>query len=120
MSYTIRVSLPGYNALTDTDPDHYALYTDDDWVLIKEKARGSATLGYTESTDVSHSLDYFPFVLAWGEDVDGNYMLCLPRGAFSLYNMWLMNVYDDKVSFLQGVEDEDKTIKYYIFYDQIA
>jgi hypothetical protein len=116
---TIRVSLPGYNALTDADPDHYALYSDEDWVLIKEKARGSAALGYGEDTNVPHNLGYFPFVLAWGEDADGNYILCTPRSSFELYNMWLMFIYDDEVVFLQGVDDGDKTVKYYIFYDRI-
>jgi len=33
MSQTIRVSLPGYNALTETDIDNYALYADSDNIL---------------------------------------------------------------------------------------
>ena len=119
-SKVIRVSLPTYNALTDTNPDHYALYTDEDWILIKEKSRSSATLGYTESTSVDHDLGYFPFVLAWGEDSAGNYILCTPRNTFELSNMWLMYIYDDKVDFFQGVDNNDRTVKCYIFYDQIA
>ena len=120
MGYTIRVSLSTYNALTDTNPDHYALYTDSDWVLIKEKARGSITLGYLEDEDVSHDLGYFPLILAWGENADGNYALCTPRSSFDVYNTWFMSVYNNKVNFAQGVDDNDRVVKYYIFYDQIA
>ena len=39
MGNVIRVALPTYNALTDTNPDHFALYSDQDWVLIKEFTR---------------------------------------------------------------------------------
>ena len=35
MSNVIRCALPGYNALTDTNLDHYSLYGDVDNVLIK-------------------------------------------------------------------------------------
>lgn len=66
MSQTLRVALPGYNALTDTNLDHFSLYADIDNVLIKRKQRGSGTVavagggGYTIDT-IAHNLGYIPF-----------------------------------------------------------
>lgn len=65
MTQTIRVSLPGYNALTDTDPDHFALYADEDWVLIKELTRGSVVVPAGQTRSVSWSLSYIPLVLVY-------------------------------------------------------
>ena len=67
MSQVIRVSLPGYNALTDTDPDHFALYSDEDWVLIKEYNRGSVSAS-EEGTPVYYYLDYIPTIFAYYQD----------------------------------------------------
>jgi len=65
MGNTIRVALPGYNALTDTNPDHFALYGDEDWVLIKEFERGSITVSSGNSYTITHSLGYVPLVLVY-------------------------------------------------------
>lgn len=67
-SYTIRVSLAGYNALTDTNPDHFALYTDEDWILIKEYTRGTSTVNYNATGTITHNLGYIPFVSVWYQD----------------------------------------------------
>lgn len=67
MSYTIRVSLPNYNALTDSNPDHYALYSDENWILIKEFTRGSVS-ATTNGQAVSHGLGYVPTVFAFYND----------------------------------------------------
>ena len=65
MAQTIRVSLPGYNALTDNNPDHFALYADQDWVLIKEKVRGTFSVGGNTEISIPHNLGYVPFALAF-------------------------------------------------------
>lgn len=70
MGMTARVSLPGYNAGTDTNLDHYSLYADVDNVLIKRQSQGSVTLpvagtsGATIGT-YAHNLGYIPFFLAY-------------------------------------------------------
>lgn len=64
MSYVIRVSLPGYNALTDTNPDHFALYSDEDWILIKEYTRGSISAD-SGGESITFDLDYIPTILAY-------------------------------------------------------
>jgi len=65
MGYTTRVSLPDFNAGTDTNYDNYSLYADDDNVLIKNKETGTANIGSAVggSTTVTHthSLSYVPF-----------------------------------------------------------
>lgn len=61
----MRVSLPGYNVLTDTNLDHYALFTDADNVLIKEKARGTFNASAGSTVEVSHNLGYIPYVQAY-------------------------------------------------------
>lgn len=64
----IRVALPGYNALTDTDIDHYSLYSDIDNVLIKRKITGSQTVtsgGAPTKVTVYHNLGYIPFFMVY-------------------------------------------------------
>src|ERR1035437_2674702 len=62
MGNSIRVSLPGYDAITDTNLDHYALYADQDNILIKEFTRGSAAIPYgTAPYTIPHNLGYVPF-----------------------------------------------------------
>jgi hypothetical protein len=62
MGNSIRVSLTGYDALTDTNLDHYALYADQDNILIKEFTRGTASVAYSGSAYVvPHNLGYVPY-----------------------------------------------------------
>lgn len=64
MGQTIRVSLPGYDAGTDTNLDHYSLYADEDNVLIKNYSSGVGTMpsGAAGTTGtITHSLGYIPF-----------------------------------------------------------
>ncbi len=123
MGFTMRVSLPGYDALTDTNPDHYALYADNDWVLIKEKARGVGTVGTAVGTTVgsaviAHNLGYIPMALVYGERFGGGTysLLSLPMGQFGdnghyallgTANLTIFNDWDVAMPY-----------KYFIFYDQ--
>jgi len=68
MGQVIRVSLPGYDALTDTNPDHFALYSDEDWVLIKESARGSISATSTGSDPIYFGFSYIPTVFVYYQD----------------------------------------------------
>jgi len=119
MAQSMRVSLPGYNALTDTDPDHYALYADEDWVLIKEKTRGTGTLDYTASDTIAHGLGYIPMVFLWGEDSDGNLILQGLTNALEASNEWLVEIDDTNITVSQLVGVDDRDYKYYIFYDKL-
>ena len=118
MSYTIRVSLAGYNALTDTDPDHYALYADSDWFLIKEKARGSGTVDLNNVATISHNLGYIPFYLVYCEIASGEYRIanCFDplgsgwRAYANTSNLYISNKHSSTY----------KDYRYYIFYDEIT
>lgn len=119
MSYTIRVSLPGYNALTDTNPDHYALYTDSNWILIKEKARGSDTLSYGSADTISHGLSYVPMVFVWGEDSSGDLIFQGTPNNFSAQEQWYVQIDSSNVTITQAVGIGNFDYNYYIFYDEL-
>jgi len=67
MTQVFKIALPGYNASTDTDPNHFSLYVDQlvDYVLIKEKTYSTASVNGT--TNIAHGLDYVPFCLVFCE-----------------------------------------------------
>jgi hypothetical protein len=56
----MRVSLPGYDALTDTTIDHYSIYADSDNVLIKEYFRGTLNVNNFAFGTITHELGYIP------------------------------------------------------------
>lgn len=77
---TVRVALPGYNALTDTNPDHYALVSDEDNVLIKSLVHNrqdtmpepDSSSGYSKTT-IPHNLGYIPFFMVHDNYVSGKW-----------------------------------------------
>ena len=73
MSNVFKVALPGYNAETDTNLDHFALYVDGttDHILIKEKTRGSVAVNNGSTVEINHNLTYVPFALAYAT-IGGN------------------------------------------------
>lgn len=105
MGMTMRVSLPGYNAGTDTNLDHFALYADADNVLIKEKTRGTMTTG-----TVGHGLSYIPLYMAY--DYDG------------VFNTWVYgdNIYNATPRAYSTTSliriTSGGTAQYFIFYDR--
>ncbi len=113
MTQTIRVSLAGHNALTESGIDNYALYADGDNVLIKEKARGSIEVASGDSESIAHGLSYVPFVLVFFESASGEWTLVTGSGYQSIYaevNTTNLILYNKLGS--------AKDFKYYIFYDQ--
>jgi len=120
MPQVAKIATPGYNALTDTDPDHFALYVDQkvDYVLIKEKTRGNITVGATDSETVAHGLGYVPFILAFFESSAGTFRKIhgatdpassSPYFEVDSTNLTLWNTTGSSVDF-----------SYYIFYDNIT
>jgi len=72
MPQVAKIALPGYNALTETDPDKFALYVDQlvDYVLIKEKVTATVSIS-PGTTNVAHGLDYVPLCAVWAEESSG-------------------------------------------------
>lgn len=67
MSGLTRITLPGYNAETDTNLDHYSLYADIDNILIKRLLSNSQTItdGSPTIKTIPHNLSYIPFFMAY-------------------------------------------------------
>lgn len=116
---TVRIALPGYNALTDTDPNHFALFVDEatDYILIKEKARGSSTVSSAGSATIAHGLAYVPFVLCFYESASGVYRKIhgstAPASGLPYFEV------DDTNLVLRNPTGGSKVMKYYIFYDDV-
>ena len=115
----LRVALPGYNALTDTDPSHFSIFSDSDNVLIKEFARGSGDLASGATATIAHNLGYIPHVKVFGKQTSGtvtNWTLLLAGGSEAglLYvEVDTTNIYITKIA-----NGNTGSYKYYIFYDQ--
>lgn len=115
---TIRVSLPGYNALTDTNPDHYALFADADNVLIKEKARGTGTATYGGAAiEISHNLGYIPFYMVQCQVASGRYIWLSPFDV--LGGGWKAWVTTSKLYVKNQYSSSYQNFRYYIFYDNM-
>ena len=91
MANVIRVALPGYNALTDINLDHFSLFTDNvtDNVLIKEFSRGGATIGLNNGSppyQITHNLGYIPFFIVFVLNPSTNHWQIIPhfQSAFSV------------------------------------
>lgn len=91
MSDVIRVALPGYDALEDTNTDHFSLYADIDNVLIKRMLSDTATIndpsgGSPTILTIPHNLGYIPFFMVhmYDEVVSGWRILNNQNNAFSV------------------------------------
>jgi hypothetical protein len=76
-TYGIKITLPGYDANTETNVDNYALWsleTDTvDNVLLKEKLRSTVSVGAGATVNIAHNLTYIPFALVFVEESAGKY-----------------------------------------------
>jgi len=113
MANGIKIALPGYNALTDVNPNHFALYVDQlvDYILIKEKLK--ATVSVTSSQTIPHNLGYVPFCLVFAQTSAG---------------VW-RKLFSRSIDGLGGYFEVDNTnlaiygtglFSYHIFYDNIT
>lgn len=117
MAQVFKVALPGYNAETDTNPDHFALYVDQlvDYILIKENAK--ATVSVSSTTNVAHNLSYVPFCLVFAETSAGVW-----KKLFSVpidgTGFWFEINSTNLV--LRNTSGSAKNFSYHIFYDNIT
>lgn len=122
MAIKVRVSLPTYNALTDTDPRHYSIFADQDNVLIKELARGAGDLASGGIATIAHNLGYIPHVKCYGKQTSGtvtNWALLLAGQSEGLQ---LVEAYLDTTNlYIKKIANGNTgSYKYYIFYDEQA
>lgn len=114
-----KIALPGYNAQTDTNPDHFSLYVDQeiDYVLIKEKVRGSKSVNNNAYDSVTHNLGYIPLVMVFLDNGDGSYQRLFgvaAGGGDTGYTVTTTQV------IFSNYSGNTKNFKYYIFYDNIT
>jgi len=139
MKNVIRVALPDpnnpgqtYDAFTDTNLDHFALYTDEDNVLIKEKTRGSFDIvgdGTGTTQTIPHNLGYVPFFLVFVLDTQAT----APAWA-ATNNKWKLlahntagasvpdyiAVADSTNLYITNFTAATISFKYFIFYDNVV
>ena len=118
MTQTIRVSLPGADALTETDLDKYALYADSDNVLIKEHSRGAGTLGWNVSGTITHSLGYVPAYMVYTEVGSNTYRIVNAQNPVG--GGWKAYANTTELIIFNGFSATYTGYKYYIFYDDMS
>jgi len=120
-SYGVKASLPGYTADVDTDVNHYAVWatSDDsvDNVLIKEKTRGSVSIGDHSTEQFAHELGYIPFALVFVEESPGRYIKAY---GWDMSNYGVAYSIDDTYLSMANYTGGTKIFKYYIFYDRVS
>lgn len=111
---TMRVSLPRYDCITDRNIDHYALYADQDNVLIKEFSRGTTNVTGPGTTSISHNLGYPPMFMGYVKITSANFQWIYGSGFFNNYY-----AYASTASLLLVNKDSSgtKIFKHYLFYD---
>ena len=117
MPWTMRVSTPGNNALTDTVIDHYSIYADSDNVLIKEHSRGTTAVANSTTGTITHNIGYIPFYLVYCEISLGRYRLSTFHDFFGA--SWKMSVNDNTLLIRNLHGTAGTNVRYYLFYDEL-
>ena len=112
--FTVRISLPGIDALASNDPRDFSLFADQDNVLIKEYVRGNVEVTGYSTLEIEHGLGYVPLVFVYAEDIYYDQYLHGPGLYSSFY--WLA---DEENIYLHN-STVTRNFKYYIFYDNVV
>lgn len=119
MGMCFKCALPGYNAETDTDPNHFSLYVDSDdpveYILIKEKLVNNVSV--TSTTEIAHNLGYVPFCLVFAEVSTGVWRKLFSTPIDSTGYWFEVNGTNLVLRNATGVP---KNFNYHIFYDNIT
>jgi hypothetical protein len=116
----IKLGKTGTDVTTDTNPDDYILYVNQttDYILIKEKARSSASVASGGAgTNIAHGLGYVPLCFVFAEISSGVYKK-LFSAPLDLSGYWY-EVNSTNLS-LRNISGSTKTYYYYIFYDKVV
>lgn len=118
MSQVFKIALPGYNAFTDTNPNHFSLYVDQlvDYVLIKEKSVATVNVTGTSQT-IAHGLGYVPMCLVFAETSAGTWRKLFSR---QIDGTLLWFEIDSTNLTLYNTTGSAKNFSYHIFYDNIT
>lgn len=116
MSQIFKIALPGYNAFTDSNPNHFSLYVDTqvDYILIKEKAVGSTSVSGT--VNIAHNLGYVPFCLVFVEVSAGEWRKLFSHPIDGIGYWFEVN----STNLVLRNTGAAKNFAYHIFYDNIT
>lgn len=119
MSNVFKIALPGYNVFTETDPDNFSLFVDNqvDHILIKESARGSVTVANGATENIAHGLSGYPFCLVFVEESSGVWRKVMSTPIDSVGYSFVVSSTNLSISNSSGSSAD---YKYYIFYDRVA
>jgi len=117
MAKVFKIALKGYNAITDTDPDHFSLYVDQqtDYILIKEKL--ARTVSVNGTVNIAHGLNGVPFCMVFVETSSGVWRKIFSTPIDSSGYWFEVN---DTNLILYNTTGVAKTFAYHIFYDNLS
>lgn len=124
MTQVIRCALPGYDALTDTNLDHFSLFSDVDNVLIKRKQTGTGTIaiaggsGYTVDT-IPHNLGYVPFFMVYADILGGGVWYIINNQFNPFEPPPIIATADTENLYIINFDPQDIDYAYDIFYDDM-
>lgn len=116
MKNVVRIALPGYDVFTDTNLDHFSLYTDEDNILIKEFTRNTVTVGAGVDQTISHNLGYVPLFMVFVQDLAGAGKWSLV-GIGNILSAQVVASADTSNLVISNLTAGSLTFKYFIFYD---
>jgi hypothetical protein len=116
MTGIIRVGLPDVDVLTETDPDKFALISDEDNVLIKEFLHGYKNIQPSSNYSIDHNLGYIPMAFVYGRESSGVWSLIVSNAADAYSYITLSTT---QLTITNGRGDRAVAFIYYIFYDQM-
>jgi len=110
-----------YNLQTDTDPDHFSLFVDPsiDHVYLKEKEHGERTVNNNSTVEITHNLNYVPFVLCFLDNGDGSFTQLFGIDASTVSSGEAGYRLSTTKLFLTNAVGSAKRILYRIFYDNV-
>lgn len=119
MPQIFKIALSGYNALTDTDPNHFSLYVDQlvDYILIKEKTYATISINAGQTATIAHNLGYVPFCLCFSEETEGVWRKLFCNAVDGVGDYFEV---DDTNLYIYNTSAGTKNYSYHIFYDEIA
>ncbi len=117
MPQVFKIALSGYDAQTDTDPNHFSLFVDQetDYILVKEKA--VATVSVNGTVNIAHNLGYVPFCLVFSETASGTWRKLFSTPIDSIGYWFEINATN---LVLRNTTGSAMNFSYHIFYDNIT
>lgn len=119
MPNVIKAALPNIDALTNTEPNNFALFVNQavDYILIKQKATGTVAVTTGAATNIAHGLGYVPMCLAFAEVSSGVWRK-LFSSTIDGIGTWIEINSTNLV--LRNTTGSTKNFIYFIFYDNIT